>query len=412
MRKSLLLPALALAAALLTACSGRSTAPDTLPAAAQRAQEETAAPSPAPSVTGAERTDIEAGLTGIAGLCREAYERAESAGSPYFGEENNIAQADIDAMEDILIAAGLPVVNSDGFYPDYVENSGPLRAFIAAALRGEDAAAGFWGVSRTGGIYYRGFLSENGGLFRIFAAAEWVSGELVTDYIEKRALLGFGETEDGFYYQDIHTDPHWDAAKLVRLSPADPELYALCRRYILPVGYQGVNLFLIDWETGSWNGLAFNDLFDCLYRADTGEFVYARDYPYSGEPYPHNDIPAELFEKTVYAHFDISLSDFRTLALYDGTTDSYPWQDIYGGSIPYFPSLIPEVTGVSGLEDGALALTVNVMCLDLGKTSLFTHEVRVRPLADGGFVYLGNRILSRGAQLPSSLPRLPALRGQ
>ena len=41
---------------------------------------------------------------------------------------------------------------------------------------------------------------------------------------------------------------------------------------ILPIGYHNVNLFLLDWESGDYGNLCFNDLLDYLYRVKTNDF--------------------------------------------------------------------------------------------------------------------------------------------
>lgn len=47
------------------------------------------------------------------------------------------------------------------------------------------------------------------------------------------------------------------------------------------------------------------------------------------------------------------------------------------------------------IREDASRLTVRVMCLDYHSDGVLTHEVTIRELPDGGWQYLGNRILER-----------------
>lgn len=154
-----------------------------------------------------------------------------------------------------------------------------------------------------------------------------------------------------FIYRDLYLDRHWDAAHLLRLHPVDKPMYDLTMKYILPIGYHNVNLFLLDWSSDDYGNLCFNDLLDYLYRLKYNDYLYARDYPRYTTPYSYSAIPAKLFEDTIVPYFDISMEEFRERALYDAENDIYPWQDISCDNVLYFPSLIPEVTECIEIDD-------------------------------------------------------------
>ena len=57
--------------------------------------------------------------------------------------------------------------------------------------------------------------------------------------------------------------------------------------------------------------------------------------------------------------------------------------------------------------DGTMTLTVQMLSTDLKMDCLFAHEVTVRPLKNGIFQYVGNRITYQTEYgLPYSVPRL------
>lgn len=357
-----------------------------------------------------EKTRIETELQAIGELCRTYYLHAERIPSEYSDED--ISQADIDAMEEVLSKAGYCVVNSDAFYPEYLENHEDLIRFWNDIGNERDAETEVWSVSANGSICCRLFQYADGAGSCIHASGDWNDdGSLNLSCPEKRDILYWDMTESGFLYQDIYFNRHWNAAVLLRLRPVDRSLYELTEKYISPVGYHNVNLFLLDWDSADFGNVCFNDLLSGMYRMAFGERLNARDYPCKDEPFFHSEIPEELFEAAVFEHFDIPLKEFRERALYNAENGTYPWQDIDAGNVLYFPELIPEAVDLKKEPDGTVRLLVRVMCPDRHTVRLFEHEITMRMEEDGAFQYLSNRIVYRSdMELPSTQARIEAQR--
>ena len=363
--------------------------------------------------TDEEKAAIQSECIVISELYREIYQQAEKVPSQYFGAEDNITQKTIDEIENILITAGYSVINSDSVYPEYLEHSDCVNAFWECVKQQTDAEVSFWGVSSTGGLYYRKFCFIGGKSYGIFAGADWKEdGKLELSYAEKREIFYWDMTYNAdFIYRDLYLDRHWEAAHLLRLHPVDQPMYDLTMKYILPIGYHNVNLFLLDWSSDDYGNLCFNDLLDCLYRLKYNDYLYARDYPRYTTPYSYIAIPAKLFEDTIFPYFDISMEEFREKALYDAENDIYPWQDISGDNVLYYPSLIPEVTECIEIDESTKKLIVNVMCPDYQTDKLFVHEVTIRVLSDGEYQYIGNQITYKSdIDIPSPQARIPVQR--
>ena len=221
-----------------------------------------------------EKDTIQSECTTISKLYLEIYQQAEKVPSQYLGESEDITQETIDKIENILILAGYSVINSDSIYPDYLENSDCFKNFWESVKQKTDAEVSFWGVSSSGGLYYRMFQFIEGKSYGIYASANWNEDEkMKLSYAHKREILYWDMTDDmNFIYQDEHLDRHWEAAHLLRLHSVDQTMYDLTMKYILPIGYHNVNLFLLDWESGDYGNLCFNDLLDYLYRVKTNDF--------------------------------------------------------------------------------------------------------------------------------------------
>ena len=267
--------------------------------------------------TDEEKAAIQSECIVISELYREIYQQAPKVPSQYFGAENDITQETIDEIENILIAAGYSVINSDSIYPEYLEHSDCVNAFWECVKQQTDAEVSFWGVSSTGGLYYRKFCFIDGKSYGIFAGADWKDdGKLELLYAEKREIFYWDMTYNAdFIYRDLYLDRHWDAAHLLRLHPVDKPMYDLTMKYILPIGYHNVNLFLLDWSSDDYGNLCFNDLLDYLYR-----LKYPSDrFTFSSHGYDlhiENELVADAFaglpvqeQSILILHFVLDLPD-------------------------------------------------------------------------------------------------------
>lgn len=349
----------------------------------------------------------------LTALYMDIYEHAEKNPSSDWSDKTVLSQEDIDSIESVLIKAGYPVINSDNVYPEYLENPDGILNLWENVKKEKDAETVFWEVSPYGSVFYHSLRYFDGKASYVFVSTDWDGhGNLEVSNGGKWEVLNWGMTfNEDFYFQNKPAKKVWDAAQLLRLKPVDKELYDLNTKYILPVGYHDVNLFLCDWDTSDYGDLCFNDLFEWLYRLKNNDYAYARDYEQEDEPYYHCCIPSDVFENTILPHFEIPLAEFRERTLYDAGKDIYPWQELNCSNIAYYPTVIPEITEATENKDGSITLKVNVMCLDKQTDRLFTHEVTVMPSDNGNFKYLGNKITYKSQiELPSSVPRIPAQR--
>lgn len=411
MKKSGIIILVLILSAILSGCN--DSTPDNDMLKEETSQTISVDPRYGEKISEAEMKTIQNECEKMMSLYKHIYENAEKHTSSDLLDETVISQETIDTIESVLIKAGYPVINSDEVYPEYLENSDDILGFWDAFKESRDAETVFWKVSSSGELYYNALQYSNGEAISIFASTFWNrQGNLEVNSGVKKKIINCDMNYNGdFYYQDIPTTTGWDAAKLLRLKPVDKELYDLNLKYIFPVGYHNVNLFLCDWDASDYGSLCFNDLFEWLYRLNNNKYVYAKDYAQEDEPYYHCCIPSDVFENTILPYFEISLSEFREKASYDPIKDIYPWQELNCSNFVYYPTMIPEIIGVTKNKDGSITIQVNVMCLDKQTDCLFTHEVTVMPSDNGNFKYIGNKITYKSQiELPSSEPRIPMQR--
>jgi len=104
-------------------------------------------------------------------------------------------------------------------------------------------------------------------------------------------------------------------------------------------------------------------------------------------------IPAEVFEHVIESHLQIDREELRKKAAYlpEDQTYEYRPRGFYEVEYPEIP--YPEVVSYMENSDGTLTLTVNAVYPEENTSRAFTHEIVVRPLGDGGFEYVSNRII-------------------
>lgn len=347
----------------------------------------------------------------IASIYKEIYINAEKTISDEnYGGQTIISQDVVDEIESLLIEQGYSVMNSNSQYPSYLENSDCFYEFWESVCNNKDAEQEIISVSETGGIFYSILQFSDGKSHRTSISLNWNSdNEPEVSYSEYVENDDWSLTDRGnFYYKSSITGVPFDDYLLIRLKPVDESMYDLAEKYITPIGYLSNNMFVSEWSYQDYSNLSFNDLFEFLYKVKNNDYFYHYDYENISAPYWHINIPASLFEETIMPFFDIPLQEFRERSLYDSETNNYPWQEICCENVTFYPTVEAEVTNYQENADGTFMLTVNARCNDYKTDCLFTHEVTIRPLENGDYQYLSNKITYKSdITMPPNNPRLP-----
>lgn len=350
---------------------------------------------------------LEARCGEIAAMYRSRYDGAEKTASANSWEEPALSQDSIDAIENLLIDAGLDVMDTNGSYPSYLVTSSRFHSFWEAAQRHEKVQQEVIRIAESGKLMYQLFTCEASGNFLYSMIYPLDGGE---PYYEMHDIKDWELTEkDNFFYRILPADDkHYPDFSLIRLTPPDLELCDMTADYIFPVGYIATNLFLTDWSEGNWGNLSFNDQFENLYFSHYGTEFTGEGYSYLDEEHGYA-IPAAEFEEIVLPYYNIALDTFRSLAQYHSSGDYYVCRTLKTDDFVFlwYYSFEPEVTAYTKNADGTITLTVEALSTDLKMDCLFAHEVTVRPLENGRFQYVGNRVTYQTEYgLPYAVPRL------
>ncbi len=196
-------------------------------------------------------------------------------------------------------------------------------------------------------------------------------------FLEETYILTLGEVEE---------------AVALRVQPLDETYRELNRKYLLPIGYEQNNMFLVNWSEEDFGDLNFYDMYDIFYpKVNEQRMPYVADENLGvGAVYR---IPKEEFESVImtYFHIDSETLQSKTTYFSEDMTYEYKPRGFYEVEYPQYP--YPEVVDFTENNDGTITLTVNVVFPYDGISKVYAHEVVVRPLEDGGIQYVSNRII-------------------
>lgn len=256
-------------------------------------------------------------------------------------------------------------------------------------------------VSYLGGFTKYDFTTESGNIDIVRGYYQFVSGNLKNmstgtyradswQYTEEGYLLFEGHWfSDEYYILTLNEIPEGAA---FRVQPLDEECRKLNRQYILPIGYERNNMFIIDWSEEEFGELDFYDLYDVFYPKVNGRPLpyVADDNLEVGAVY---QIPEEEFEAVIMEYFNIESETLRSKTRYLLEDSSYEYKPRGFYEIEYPEMPYSEVTGYTENSDGTLTLTVNVVFPAQNTSKVFAHEVVIRPRDDGRVQYVSNHII-------------------
>lgn len=330
----------------------------------------------------------------IAKLYLDEYALMEKIPAEYPTGSFVLSQAGTDRIEEILINAGYPVIDEQAGYPPYLANPDGLHEFWEKVQSGEAATQTVLHVNRSGGFSQIMFhyLDGVGSYSRTDVALDEKNKPYIMQ-IENHNIFNWDITPRNVFYYQIYPggDKHYPDYNTIRLDPPDKLRWDMTVKYVYPICYQAVNVFLCDWSESDYSAVHFNDLFEYLYCGQNGELFNPEEFTYSNK-YDGYSIPADLFEKTILPYFTISLEDFRKLAMYDADTNTYPWRPFYTNDVIWYPAIEPEVISYTDNGNGTMTLHIEVSSTDVKTDCLFAHHLTVRLLDDGKFQYVGNKI--------------------
>mgnify|MGYP006391885253 FL=1 len=325
-------------------------------------------------------------------ICSQLYKKAS--------EENKIA--DLETVRIIVNQFGengYPAVDSRNQI-DMTEAE-QVEWFCEMVDTQEEAEITIIEVSYLGGFVKYDLETKDGNVDVVRSYYKYENGNMKREVTGSYQAEYWNYTEDGYlmfsgvwFSEELYVLELSGAEEhtALRVQPLDETYRELSRKYLLPIGFEQNNMFIVDWSEDDFGELNFYDMFDLLYPK-----VYGTNIPYVaddnlgvGAVY---QIPKDDFERVILPYFNIDSETLQSKTIYNAEDKTYEYKPRGFEEVEYPEYPYSEVIGFTENGDGTLTLTANVVFPYVGDSKVYAHEVVVRPLENGGVQYVSNRII-------------------
>ena len=324
--------------------------------------------------------------------CLELYEKA--------AEENKIDDLEtIRSIVNCLGENGYPAVDSR----NQINMTEPEKVveFCEKVDAQEEAEITIIEVSYLGGFVKYDLKTKDGNVDVVRSYYKYENGNM------KREVTGSYQTEYWNYTEDgyLMFSGVWFSEELyvltlsgaeehtaLRVQTLDETYRELSRKYLLPIGFEQNNMFIVDWSEDDFGDLNFYDMYELLYPKVNGTYTpyVADDNLGVGAVYR---ILKDDFESVIMAYFNIDTETLQSKTIYYAEDETYEYKPRGFEEVEYPEYPYSEVVGFTENSDGTLTLTANVVFPYAGDSKVYAHEVVVRPLENGSVQYVSNRII-------------------
>ena len=325
-------------------------------------------------------------------ICSQLYKKAS--------EENKIADLEmIRIIVNQFGENGYPAVDSRNQI-DMTEAE-QVEWFCEMVDTQEEAEITIIEVSYLGGFVKYDLETKDGNVDVVRSYYKYENGNMKREVTGSYQAEYWNYTEDGYlmfsgvwFSEELYvlTLSGAEEHTALRVQPLDETYRELSRKYLLPIGFEQNNMFIVDWSEDDFGELNFYDMFDLLYPK-----VYGTNIPYVaddnfgvGAVY---QIPKDDFERVILPYFDIDSETLQSKTIYNAEDKTYEYKPRGFEEVEYPEYPYSEVIGLTENGDGTLTLTANVVFPYVGDSKVYAHEVVVRPLENGGVQYVSNRII-------------------
>ena len=325
-------------------------------------------------------------------ICSQLYKKAS--------EENKIA--DLETVRIIVNQFGengYPAVDSRNQI-DMTEAE-QVERFCEMVDTQEEAEITIIEVSYLGGFVKYDLETKDGNVDVVRSYYGYENGEIQKEVTGRYQAEYWNYTEEGYlmfsgvwFSEELYvlTLSGAEEHTALRVQPLDETYRELSRKYLLPIGFEQNNMFIVDWSEDDFGDLNFYDMYDLLYPKVNGTYTpyVADDNLGVGAVYR---IPKDDFESVIMAYSNIDSETLQSKTIYYAEDETYEYKPRGFEEVEYPEYPYSEVVGFTENSDGTLTLTANVVFPYADNSKVFAHEVVVRPLENGGVQYVSNRII-------------------
>lgn len=348
-----------------------------------------------------EKKAVREELLSVAEGCRDIYEQADK------GTAINVV-LDTATVQSMVVRIGQMGYSAVDYLGTMDMQCPDTIVFFGSTLATtEDTGVSYYMVYNDGQISVYHLARTDGTWYLIAMSAIWDRDGNPSILTEGRYAIGdVRYTSKGWLIYNRNTDSFDDNQRantnsyvFVRVLPYDSAKRALSEKYVEPIGYFENNLFTTTWSETNLGVIDFNSLYAYLFGMYHGTACLTAanigSYYSMVEGTKLCLVPTASFEAVVQNYFNIDEAVLKNISDYSTRLGGYffmPYsEDVYNTS-PRAPQ--PEVVDYWYNADGTLTLRVDALNEWYGTDCAFSHELTVRPDANGGFKYVSNTLIA------------------
>ena len=328
----------------------------------------------------------------LVSICIELYEKAAK-------EKRNDDLEMIRSIVNRFGENGYPAIDSKNQI-DMTE-AGQVVEFCNMVDAKKEAQITMIEVSYFGGFTKYDLQTEDGKVDVIRSYYKYENGNIQRESTQRYEAEDWKYTEEGYLMFSgvllneesyVLTLSGVEEHTALRIQPLDETYRALSRKYLYPIGFEKNNMFIVDWSEDDFGRLNFDDMYAILYQEKHKERIpYVADDNLGVERIYR--IPKDEYESVIMTYFHIDRETLQKNTVYHSEDSTYEYRPrgFEESEYPEYP--YSEVIDFTENSDGTITLIANVIFPYEGNSKVYTHEVVVRPLEDGGVQYVSNRII-------------------
>ena len=210
-----------------------------------------------------------------------------------------------------------------------------------------------------GGFVKYDLYTKDGNVDVVTSYYEYENGNIQREATESYRAKYWNYTEEGYlifsgvwFSEELYvlTLSGAEEHTALRVQPLDETYRELSRKYLLPIGFERNNMFLVDWSEDD-------------------------------------------FESVIMTYFNIDSETLQSKTIYYSEDETYDYKPRGFEEVEYPEYPYSEVVGYTENSDGTITLTARVVFPYADNSKVYVHEVVVRPLENGGVQYVSNRII-------------------
>lgn len=297
----------------------------------------------------------------------------------------------------ILQKSGYPVTVSDSYFD--MANYEKMDEFLERCINGEKGEVVVYEVNSSESIGKKEFYFNGTDMYVTNTVIKWPTGiPEAAIYSSCNKIKEWEYTPKGWFVFEysVPEPPEVsevvDGSEMIRVKPLMKEYREISEKYLMPLGYQGNNLFCSNWDAEHMEELDYNGVFQYLYFLKYGQEMDASMYL--------EGIPKDKFEALIAEYLPVTKEQLRKYAVYDEERQTYAWSTLGCGNYTpnAFGTSIPEVVDMKENKDGTFTLTIDAVCEMLGNDAVISQQLTVKFAKDGNIQFLGNQVLGNGLE--------------